>query len=134
MNIGLSGGGFTALFYAVSIMVMFIRELLFFAARRSVTAELRLAFEQMFYLVTSMSSIVVLYILLKYALLAHPAPAPGSGVTFYVQQFTYVLVNHALLIALCTFFLVWASIAFFTYTKGVLSKSRPRIFLRPDTL
>jgi hypothetical protein len=130
MNVGLTGGGFTALFYGLSIFGMFIREILFFSYRWRITPELRLACEQMFYLVAGVGSLALLYQEVKSGMSAYAHPVVGTGIYMYVQEFTHFLVGHAMLITITLFVMVWSSIALVSYLLRLFAAVNQKEMLR----
>ncbi len=113
------------LFYGISILIMFIREISLFIVRGKVTPELRLACNQMFYLVAGATSMYLLFVGLKQLILI-TVTAPSL---LHLSQFEYVghyILMNALPLTLGSVFLVWGLVAALSFAKVLVIKFKLR--------
>ncbi len=129
MNIGLSGGGLSVLFYGISIFIMGVREIARYIKTGQVTPELKLALEQLFYLACGILSLSVLFHLFSQLLSAKIRSQPAVDASL-LKHVSHIIVSNALGITIVTIMSVWGTMWLFQFIKGRLTQKRQRTLLR----
>ena len=92
-----------------------------FMLRREVTRELKLACEQMLYLVVGSASIYALYLLLKELVLLS-VTLPSISHLSQLEQIAHYVLSNALALTLGGVFLAWGMVLVFSFTKTLVVK------------
>ncbi len=108
------------MFYGLSVVVMVVRELSFYIVTGKVTADLRLAVEQLFYLLSSVVSILYLYAGL-HLLLSNSHKIVIENPT-QTQQTLQVIINHGLFITFVSVLSISALFIMGDFFKSLIVK------------